>query len=371
MTNIKILIVEDELIAAESLALDIKRLGYQVVGIVDTGEKAIAKIAQTQPELILMDIMLKGHWDGITTAGKILEKIDIPIIYLTAYTDEQTLTRAKKTSPYGYLVKPYKSQDLKTTIEMAINQYQKAQKMQHILAREKEIKELKSQALSTAAHDLRIPLTTILVSSEFLRDYSDQFTQDKKNRYFDRIKSAVNTLNQSLEDLLLLGKAEEGKIPFEPEEFNLIEFFLQLIEQFESILDEDYRFVFNYQSFCEQACLDKKLLRHILTNLLSNAIKYSPDGGNITLSLECDREQVKFQVQDEGIGIPLSYQKKLFQVFERGNNVRSIKGTGLGLSIVKKAVDLHQGLIKINSRENVGTTVIVTLPTHKDTGKND
>ena len=121
MKTIKILIVEDELILAKNLARKLKKCGYEVVGIVNSGIKAIAKVAEIHPDLILMDILLKGDMDGITTSQKIRAKYNIPIIYTTSYSDRSTLKRARETNPKGYIVKPYNYADLKATIESALH----------------------------------------------------------------------------------------------------------------------------------------------------------------------------------------------------------------------------------------------------------
>jgi PAS domain S-box-containing protein len=114
-----IFIVEDEKIVALDIAASLKSLGYNVTGMASSGNEAIDKIKKKIPDLILMDIRLKGDMDGITTAETIRSEHDIPIIYLTAYADENTLERAKHTEPYGYLLKPYEKRVLHSTIEMA------------------------------------------------------------------------------------------------------------------------------------------------------------------------------------------------------------------------------------------------------------
>jgi PAS domain S-box-containing protein len=114
-----IFIVEDEKIVALDIAASLKSLGYNVTGMASSGMEAIDKIKKKIPDLILMDIRLKGDMDGITTAEAIHEDYDIPVIYLTAYADENTLERAKHTQPYGYLLKPYEKRVLHSTIEMA------------------------------------------------------------------------------------------------------------------------------------------------------------------------------------------------------------------------------------------------------------
>ena len=116
----KILIVEDEQIIARDIKECLLGLGYDVTYPASTGEEAIKKAEETQPDLVLMDIVLKGNFSGIESARQIHESFDIPIVYLTTHTDENTLDMAKLTQPYGYILKPFKVEELKTTIEMAL-----------------------------------------------------------------------------------------------------------------------------------------------------------------------------------------------------------------------------------------------------------
>jgi EAL domain-containing protein (putative c-di-GMP-specific phosphodiesterase class I)/DNA-binding NarL/FixJ family response regulator len=125
----KIMIVEDELIVAENLAQNLQRLGYQVSAVVDSGEDAIQTALAIHPDIVLMDIMLLGEIDGIEAASQIYLQLKIPVIYMTAYADQNILERAKKTEPYGYLVKPFKPQDIQTTIEIAFYRYQVEKKI--------------------------------------------------------------------------------------------------------------------------------------------------------------------------------------------------------------------------------------------------
>lgn len=125
MSKTNILIVEDESIVAKDIQHSLKKLGYTVVGMCSTGEDAIKTAEELKPDLVLMDIMLKGDMSGIEAAGQIREKYNIPIIYLTAYADESTLSKAKVSEPYGYIIKPFKEIDLHTSIEMAIYKHEK------------------------------------------------------------------------------------------------------------------------------------------------------------------------------------------------------------------------------------------------------
>ena len=125
MEKTRILVVEDESIVAKDIENSLKKLGYNVIGVTPTGEEAIALAKSKKPDVVLMDIMLKGTLDGVETAAQIKGEYDLPVIYLTAYADGPTLERAKVTEPYGYIIKPFKEVDLQTNIELALFKHKK------------------------------------------------------------------------------------------------------------------------------------------------------------------------------------------------------------------------------------------------------
>ena len=124
MNGTGILIVEDEVLIAMGIQQKLENFGYQVVGIASSGEAALAQVIEHQPELILMDIVIDGSMDGIEAAQKIQEQFGIPVIFLTAYSDEKNLRRAKFTDPSAYLLKPYSERELEITIELALHRVQ-------------------------------------------------------------------------------------------------------------------------------------------------------------------------------------------------------------------------------------------------------
>lgn len=125
----RLLIVEDEGIVGLNIQRRLEGLGYQVVANVASGEEAITLAESTRPDLVLMDIKLEGNVDGIEAAAQINDRFQIPIVYLTAYTNDETLNRAKLTQPYGYILKPFEARDLATTIEVALYKYQMEQQL--------------------------------------------------------------------------------------------------------------------------------------------------------------------------------------------------------------------------------------------------
>lgn len=130
MENINVYIVEDESIVAKDIQNSLKKLGYNVLGISNNGEDALKNISELEPDIVLMDIMIKGSMTGIDVAEKVKQEYSIPVIFLTAYADESTLSKAKITEPYGYILKPFKEVDLHSTIEMAIYKHKKDTEVQ-------------------------------------------------------------------------------------------------------------------------------------------------------------------------------------------------------------------------------------------------
>ncbi len=251
--------------------------------------------------------------------------------------------------------------------------------LRETLKKERELNELKSRFVSMASHEFRTPLTTIQGSTELIEHYNHKWTEEKKQVHYNRIYSNIKHMTQMLDEVLLVGKAEAGKLEFNPTPLNVIQFCRSLVEELQQGLGREYTIIFTLQDLstegeseadyspCTAAKLDKKLLQYIISNLLSNAIKYSPVSSTIHLALTCQKNQIKIQIQDEGIGIPEEDQIRLFEAFHRATNVEGIPGTGLGLVIVKNAVDLHGGSIAINSKVGEGTTFTVTLPLNAST----
>lgn len=230
------------------------------------------------------------------------------------------------------------------------------------LKKERELNELKSRFVSMVSHEIRNPLNSILAVAQILERYSEEWSKEKKQEFFQRIKTNVKQLTELLDDVLVIGKAEAKKLEFKPVPLDLEKLSCDVIEEIKLSTGSQHAIVFANQGQCTNACLDERLLRHILTNLLSNAIKYSPQGSTIHFDLVCQDDKAIFQIKDEGIGIPPEDIGRLFESFHRATNVKNIPGTGLGLAIVKRCVDISGGVIAVKSEVGVGTTFSVTLP---------
>ncbi|HEY9872948.1 MAG TPA: PAS domain S-box protein, partial [Candidatus Obscuribacterales bacterium] len=236
------------------------------------------------------------------------------------------------------------------------------QEMLKALEKEKELNELKSRFITITSHEFRTPLSTILSSAELIEHYSHVLSEEKKLKRLHHIQAAVKQMTQLLNDVLIIGKAEAGKLELNPDPLDLNKFCQELVEEMQLIAGNQHTITFASQCDCTPTYMDEKLLRHIFSNLLSNAIKYSPEGGSIHFEVFCQNGEATFLVKDQGIGIPPEDQQRLFESFHRATNVGTISGTGLGLAIVKNCVDLHSGSIIVASEIGEGTTFKVTLP---------
>lgn len=239
----------------------------------------------------------------------------------------------------------------------------KEKELMAALRKEKELNELKSRFVTTASHEFRTPLSTILTSAELIEQYTTAEKQDRRQRNVDRIKSAVGNLNTILNDFLSLGKLEEGVIRYQPEALAVNAFAQQLVDDFRENLQSGQQLVYEPAVNDPSVRLDPQILRNICLNLLSNASKYSPADGQIIFRIEHEPGTLHITIQDFGIGIPAADQQHLFSRFFRAGNVENIKGTGLGLHIVGKYLDLMNGRIDYVSGEGQGTTFYLSIPT--------
>ncbi|HTB30434.1 MAG TPA: response regulator [Bacteroidia bacterium] len=183
MKRTSVLIVEDEIIIAKDLTLTLNKLGYNVIGHCITGEDAAKTAGEKQPDIILMDIMLKGDMTGINAAKIVRDKYNIPVIFITAYSDEDSISRANTSAPFGYIVKPFKANDLRATIETALNRFNEEQ----TLKRENEMlyklakSDDKKSILFIKSDSKLIKLKTKdILYIEALKDYVNIYTVDNK-----------------------------------------------------------------------------------------------------------------------------------------------------------------------------------------------
>jgi PAS domain S-box-containing protein len=252
--------------------------------------------------------------------------------------------------------------DRTLVLEEAISQLEKTKEELNIaLLQERELNDLKSRFVSMASHEFRTPLATILSSLSLVNKYNSLENEEKRVKHIARIKSSVHNMTDILNDFLSLSRLEEGKIAFDPEEFDLYELANNIVQELQQLTKDDQQINFTYTGK-KQLFSDKKIIRNILTNLISNAVKFSNEKGQVSVNISGNEGTFLIEVSDNGIGISNEDKKHLFERFFRGKNATNIQGTGLGLNIVAKYVEVLNGKIAFESELEKGTKFSISIP---------
>jgi PAS domain S-box-containing protein len=230
------------------------------------------------------------------------------------------------------------------------------------LEKERELNNLKSRFISTASHEFRTPLATIMSSVSLTGKYAESMDKNNMFKHIDRVKNSVNHLTDILNDFLSLDKLEEGAVLANPEYLGLNELISTIADEIKSIAKAGQRIGFTGLLDNDQIFIDKRILKNIMFNLISNAIKYSNENTNIDIKLSRDANSLTIEIKDQGIGIPLEDQAHIFERFYRANNSGNMQGTGLGLNIVKKYVEILKGDIQFKSVPEKGTKFTLKFP---------
>lgn len=233
--------------------------------------------------------------------------------------------------------------------------------LQKVLKKEKEAVEMKNRFVSIASHEFRTPLSSIDFAASFIKRNAATIGSKKLNEKVRVIEKHVSYMNHLLEDVLTFNKNEKGRIKLIPTTFSLDEFVSDAVEEVTRNTRHSHHICVSTNSL---GCLltDEKLLRNVLINLLTNAIKFSPGKEEISVNVLDHDSYITLEVRDEGIGIAEEDIEKIFEPFIRGKGAEAIQGTGLGLSIVKKAVELLNGTIQVESELGRGSVFTVTIP---------
>ncbi len=238
---------------------------------------------------------------------------------------------------------------------------QRTEGLQDILQREKHLNQLKSAFVSTASHEFRTPLATIITSVNLVDHALDYDKADRRKRHLNNIKASVIQLKTILNDFLSLDKLDSGIINYSASETDIKQFSTEILQELRLLCREGQKI--NYKHWGENSvAIDTNIIKNVLYNLISNAIKYSPNSEDVLFTTEMSDTTFIMTVVDKGLGIPLEDQPKLFNKFFRAGNVNDIEGTGLGLNIVKRYIDLAGGQVNFTSTPKVGSKFIVTIP---------
>lgn len=207
-----------------------------------------------------------------------------------------------------------------------------------------------------ASHEFRTPLSSIQLSASLINKYAEEFGSPNIEKHVNKIKNAVGNLTTILNDFLSLERLETGIVTPQPEELDLVNFSEEITEELQMVAKQNQSIIYQHTGTKRMVKTDVNLLKNCIINLVANAIKYSGENTFIEFNTEITDDKYFITIKDNGIGIPVSEQKHLFEPFFRAHNTGSIPGTGLGLNIVDRYIKLMLGRVEFKSEENKGAT---------------
>lgn len=360
--NYSILIVDDVPKNIQLVAKFLTREGYMLY-FAQSGETALKQVETRNFDLILLDVMMPGM-DGFEVCRRIKEmenSKDIPVIFLTAKTDDDAIGKGFQLGGVDYLTKPFNPTELTARVKTHLNLRQ----------REKELKELnstKDTLLSVISHDLKTPFFNIMGLGELLLSNYDEYDEEMIKELITNMVDASRVTHNLLDNLLNWTRVQTGKIKFEPNYFDLKEVIQETMQLIASqAKSKEVKCNYEISERCG-VYADLNMTHAILRNLLTNAIKYTSRGGNVSIKVDKSDRFAQIDIIDTGVGMPEKKVKSLFasNEFTSTPGTEQEPGTGFGLVLTHEFVLKNNGEISVESVEGEGTTFRFTLPLSQD-----
>ena len=373
MAGKRIMIVEDNTLVAEDCKECLKGFGYTITSIQTSGPAAIARAKTEHPDLVLMDIKLHGSMDGIEAARQIVSHFNIPIVFLSAYSDPKLLERTRQVGAFGYLIKPFEERELHATIEVALYKIEMEKKHRQLAYQKNKIERLKAIGIFAGgiAHDLNNLLFAIMGNISLAAGELQSTTPS-----FQKLKDAEKACARAKELTQKLITFSMGGAP------------LREKKQIDTIIMETVNAIFSKSDITPQFFFPPRLvpvdidvdqIKQVVSHIAANAMDaasadktgfFKVKGKNVKI-----REQdvsplpqgvyVKLNFLDNGCGIPEQHIDNVFDPYYSTKEMGAVKGQGLGLAVCHAIISQHHGLITVKSRSGIGTDFSIYLPAHR------
>jgi len=356
----KILIVDDERNNLDLLRATLKDDGYKLF-FAKNGQTALNQVAKHNPDLILLDIMMPDM-DGYEVCQRLKaddNTKDIPIIFVTAKSEEADETKGLAMGVVDYITKPISQAIVRARVKTQLKILAQRQLLESQNTSLEQLQREQEGFFNMAVHDLRNPLTVIIGNVPFI--FMDRLPLDKRKKRLEAIKNHAEKMRNLTEEILRLQKLKQGKMPFNMEKIDVPACIRQTVTD-----NQGAASLFEVNLVAEgmspaNIMGDVSFLDRVLANLISNALKYSPKGDTVTIGMQTVNEtRIRITVADNGPGIPKELQLRIFEAFAQAKDQRK-EGTGLGMTICKLATEGMGGQIGFDTSSQ-GTTFWVEFP---------
>ncbi len=321
------------------------------------GQEALASLDIFAPDIILLDVMMPGI-DGVEVCRRIKAMSrwqSVPIIMVTALSSKEDLANCLKSGADDFISKPVNGVELRARVNSMLRIKFQYDDLQTML-------KLREDMVNMVVHDLRNPLTDILLGVEILQ--SGNYPTHKHQHKLTRIYSSAQTLQLLIDDLLTMAILESGKVSPNCMEVDICELTQSAISNFETIAAKKNQVLISQlpEQSSQKVLIDETMMHRTLDNLLSNAIKFSPHDSKIIVKVEfLTSGHCKIQVIDSGAGVDDAFQQKIFEKYEIGNSMSNISQIGLGLAFCKMVVEAHGGEICVKNNQPQGAIFEIIL----------
>ncbi len=376
-----VLMVDDTPKNLQILGEALEGQGYEVAAAL-SGAQAFSVLATEKVDLILLDIMMP-EMDGFEVCRRLKANSstqDVPIIFLTARTEQEDVIAGLKLGAVDYVTKPFNVVELltrvRTHLELKIARELYAAQSLELQRTNGELNEalsMKNQMLSVASHDLKSPLSAITTIAGMLQALPVIMENSQASKFVGLLDESAQRMTNLIQEVLDTAALEMGRMRIELQRLNLYEVLEAVVAHYEgTALKKQQRIVVEAPNNEILAYADGRRIRQVLDNLMSNAIKYSPKNTTVRVVLKERDGKAVMEIHDEGPGFSAEDKRQIFGYFQRlsARPTAGESSNGVGLAIAKQIVHLHGGTIIVDSdREGgrIGSTFIVELPFIRDT----
>lgn len=363
-----ILIVDDVSKNIQVVANLLNEEGYKMA-FAQSGKTALDIIKEHTIDLVLLDIMMP-EMDGYEVCRILKENAettDIPIIFITAKTDTDSIVKGFEAGGVDYITKPFHGKELISRVRTHLRLHSTEKELLKKNEQLKLTNITKDKFFSIIAHDLKNPFSALMGYTSIITEDIDTIGKDELLKYVGNMERTVKNAYSLLENLLQWSRSQTGRLDFHPFEIDLYLIAIRNIGLLTSAADNKQIALVNNIKKGTEVYVDENMISTVIRNLLSNAIKFSHKGGEVILDMEEKNGEVLVSVKDNGVGISKEDRDKLFRIDVSLSTVGTAeeKGTGLGLILCKEFVEKHNGEIRVDSEPGKGSTFSFIIPKSK------